>query len=83
MQMAGNWGNEYGSRIGVGNAPKASVDMSSLPNRKQLGCMMKFRAFAATAPLCSQKLSWKNTPSTREKARWRERDTDVTYSGHL
>lgn len=80
LKIVSNWENDYGHRIGVGKV-KASNDMSLLPKRKQLGDIIKFRAFAALSPLCSQKVAWRN--STSENApRWRERDTDITYSGH-
>jgi hypothetical protein len=83
MKATANWENEYGHRIGVGTAPKAKVYANELPSRKQLGDIVKFRAFAALTPLCSQKLAWKSASSmSRDTAKWRERDTDVTYSGH-
>jgi len=82
MKATSNWENEYGLRMGVGTAPKAKVYSDQLPSRKELGSIVKFRAFAALTPLCSQKLAWKNSStSKRETAKWRERDTDVTYSG--
>jgi len=84
MQMSSNWENDYGHRMGVGSGHKVSASASMLPSRIELGVVMKFRAFAALTPLCSQKLSWKSTPSSstvRGTARWRDRDTDVTYSG--
>ncbi len=81
MKATSNWENEYGLRIGVGTAPKAKVLSSELPNRKELCNIMKFRVFAALTPLCSQKVAWKKTSTSQDRAKWRERDTDVTYSG--
>jgi hypothetical protein len=84
MQATANWENEYGHRIGVGTAPKAKVLLDELPPKKELGKIVKFRVFAAITPLCSQKLAWKDSsPATRETAKWRQRDTDITYSGNL
>lgn len=80
LKIVSNWENDYGHRIGVGKV-KASNDMSTLPKRKHLSDIIKFRAFAALSPLCSQKVAWRN-PTSENVLRWRERDTDITYSGH-
>lgn len=83
MMALRNWENDYGHRIGIGTAPRAKVHADELPSRKELGTTVKFRVFAALTPLCSQKLAWKSTATmSRDTAKWRERDTDVTYSGH-
>jgi len=84
MKATANWENEYGHRIGVGTAPKAKVLSDELPPKKDLCSIVKFRAFAALTPLCTQKLAWKGSaPTSRETAKWRQRDTDITYSGNL
>ncbi len=87
LKMTSNWENSFGERIGLGNVTKANIDKEMLPPRKDLGVIMKFRAFAAFTPLCSQKLKWSTAsaaPSTQARgAKWRDRDTDVTYSGRL
>lgn len=80
LKIVSNWENDYGHRIGVGKV-KAFNDMSLLPKRKQLSDIIKFRAFAVLSPLCSQKVAWRNSTS-ENTLRWRERDTDITYSGH-
>ena len=52
-----------------------------LPSRKDLAHILKFRAFAALVPLCSQKVD--TSTNTTVGRSWRQRDTDVTYSGNL
>ena len=82
MKATANWENEYGHRLGIGTAPKAKIQANELPSRKQLSEIVKFRAFTSLTPLCSQKLAWKGASSiSRDTTKWRERDTDVTYSG--
>jgi hypothetical protein len=75
MKMTANWDNVYGQKVGVGVENKVIVDL--LPPRKDLIKFLRFRAFAALVPLCSQKLSSASCGASK----WRERDTDVTYSG--
>ena len=66
LKMCANWDNTYGDMIGVG---KYTTAKTSLPPRKDLAKIMKFHAFAALVPLCAQ------------KGGWRDKDTDITYSG--
>jgi GR25 family glycosyltransferase involved in LPS biosynthesis len=71
-----NWGNEYGSRVGIGGVSRvgkrdASSDEKSIVSRTELQSCLKFRAFCATIPLCSQKVG----------QQWQQRDTDIVYSG--
>ena len=77
LKMCGNWDNKFGDMMGVGKFTKPKT---SLPSRKDLAKIMKFRAFAALVPLCNQRLG---PSSTAEVTRggWRDRDTDITYSG--
>lgn len=85
MKATANWENEYGRLIGVGTAPKAKVHAQDLAFKRKLGDIVKFRVFAALSPLCSQKLAWKEDSSAPDKfgetAKWRQRDTDITFSG--
>ena len=84
LKMFSNWDNVFGERIGVGVTTKVTLDKDSyVPTRKDLGIIMKFRAFAALTPLCSQKLHWSASTESADKnrAKWRDRDTDVEYSG--
>ncbi len=74
LKMTANWDNIYGRKVGLGVNKKAVVDM--LPPRKDLAKILRFRAFAALTPLCSQKLA-----SSSSDDSWRDRDTDITYSG--
>ena len=76
--MCSNWDNRFGDLMGVGNYTKAK---SKLPSRKDLAKIMKFRAFAALVPLCAQKVGTSATPAVSRKGGWRDKDTDVTYSG--
>ena len=72
LKVSSNWENEYGYSIGVGRdarksrraalatAGGATHDVSATTGgvlaRKDLARLMKFRAFAALVPLCSQKV---------------------------
>jgi len=73
LKMTANWDNVFGLKVGLGVNKKAIVDM--LPSRKDLVKILRFRAFVALTPLCSQKLA------SSSKDSWRDRDTDITYSG--
>jgi len=77
MKMCSNWDNVYGHWIGVGKHARA---MSKLPSRKDLSKIMKFRAFAALVPLCEQKVG-KAGGDAGVRVNWRDRDTDIAYSG--
>lgn len=80
LKMCGNWDNTFGDMMGVGKYTTAKTD---LPPRKDLAKIMKFRAFAALVPLCAQKVGTSSTTaaSTTRRGGWRDRDTDITYSG--
>jgi hypothetical protein len=67
--------------IGVGVHSKAVGGEAALPPRKDLCQMLKFRAFAASVPLCSQRVGAGTTLATTGRS-WRQRDTDITYSGN-
>jgi GR25 family glycosyltransferase involved in LPS biosynthesis len=43
--------------------------------------ILKFRAFAALSPLCSQRVQNAKTNTKTERHGWRHRDTDIEYSG--
>jgi hypothetical protein len=75
LMMCANFDNSYGHVLGVGMPSKA---ISDLPSRKDLGQILTFRAFCANAPLCSQRVGLGATNSARN---WRQRDTDIDYSG--
>jgi hypothetical protein len=77
MQMCSNWENEYGQEIGVGMQSRPAA---VLPSRKDLEQILKFRSFCALTPLCSQRVNASSTASARRT--WRQRDTDIVYSGH-
>ena len=85
LKMTSTWDNKFGHRIGVGHKTKVLIDQSQLPSRKELQSIMKFRCFASITPLCSQKLGSSSTISSSEKERvtWRDRDTDITFSGRM
>ena len=78
LKMCANWDNVFGQAIGVGSRSCSSTE---LPSRKDLARILKFRAFAALVPLCSQKVG--TTIDATVGRSWRQRDTDVTYSGNL
>jgi len=86
LKMTSNWDNIYGERVGVGT-PRSTVTSNhgkaGLPSRKEMGDIIKFRAFAALTPLCCQKLEWSSSSASSEQrgAKWRDRDTDISYSG--
>jgi GR25 family glycosyltransferase involved in LPS biosynthesis len=74
-----NWDNVFGQALGIGVHSKPVVEP---PSRKDLAKILKFRAFAAVVPLCSQKVASASlSRATTSQRRWRQRDTDVTFSG--
>lgn len=75
LKMCSNWDNVFGQWIGVGKHARAH---SKLPSRKDLAKILKFRGFAASVPLCAQKVG---STDTMTRVSWRDRDTDITYSG--
>jgi len=64
-------------RKGDGLIPKVPT---TLPDREELHDILKFRSFASRVPLCSQKVG-SRLQDDAPKLGWRERDTDITYSG--
>ena len=74
LKMVSNWDNKFGDNLNVGKK-LMSKEKLALPSRKDLTNIMKFRAFAALVPLCAQK-----TLSSGQGS-WRDRDSDITYSG--
>lgn len=80
FKMVANWDNQLGAGVGIGNKSNAVVDM---PPRKETAQILRFRAYVALAPLCSQKVGGGGGASTaRVSAQsWRLRDTDIEYSG--
>mmetsp|Transcript_5049 Transcript_5049/g.9175 ORF Transcript_5049/g.9175 Transcript_5049/m.9175 type:complete len:192 (+) Transcript_5049:1801-2376(+) len=78
LKMCSNWDNKIGELLGVGKFTKAKT---KLPSRKDLAQIMKFRAFAALVPLCAQKVGSSSTFTLTRDGGWRNKDTDITYSG--
>lgn len=79
LKMCSNWDNSFGEAVGVGFQSKPRVEG---PPRKDLSMILKFRAFAALDPLCSQKVVTGGSGAAGVAGRnWRQRDTDITYSG--
>jgi GR25 family glycosyltransferase involved in LPS biosynthesis len=76
LKMCGNWDNQFGDIMGVGKGGTSHGKVA----RKDLAKIMKFRAFAAVVPLCAQKVG-SSASSTMTRGGWRDRDTDITYSG--
>jgi len=78
MMLEKNWENEYGSRVGIGNVLHpgkrgASSNEKVVVSRNELKTCVKFRAFCASIPLCSQKVGQS----------WQQKDSDIVYSGKL
>eukprot|EP00549_Striatella_unipunctata_P015236 CAMPEP_0118701920 /NCGR_PEP_ID=MMETSP0800-20121206/17560_1 /TAXON_ID=210618 ORGANISM="Striatella unipunctata, Strain CCMP2910" /NCGR_SAMPLE_ID=MMETSP0800 /ASSEMBLY_ACC=CAM_ASM_000638 /LENGTH=397 /DNA_ID=CAMNT_0006602977 /DNA_START=90 /DNA_END=1283 /DNA_ORIENTATION=- len=73
MRMCANFENVYGEGLGVGI--KTSSSCTFLP-RRALVKVLKFRAYCAKSPLVSQEM-WS------QRTNWRERDSDIEYSGGL
>lgn len=76
LKISSNWENGYSFAVGVGREARKSA-------RKDLARLMKFRAFAALVPLCSQKVGTKSQAKNQQRiiAKWRDRDSDIVYSG--
>ncbi len=90
MILTSNWENEFGHRVGVGDAPQKGVDyVRPTLSLKEMKMCIKFRAYCAGVPLCDQKV--RTTTATGASANrqekptqnWRLRDSDITYSGHV
>jgi hypothetical protein len=74
--MFANWDNLFGHalRVGVHSKPVNAPPLA----RKDLRQLLRFRAFAAMVPLCTQKVGGASSTGRN----WRNRDTDITYSGN-
>ena len=72
LKMYSNWDN----RFGAWKKKKEKKKKPKLPSNEDLAKIIKFRAFAALVPLCSQKVA-----TDVRGGSWRDRDTDITYSG--
>mmetsp|Transcript_12902 Transcript_12902/g.30499 ORF Transcript_12902/g.30499 Transcript_12902/m.30499 type:complete len:1175 (-) Transcript_12902:33-3557(-) len=79
LKICANWENKFGDRIGVGKE-HVRTHKAPLPPRKDLVKILKFRAFAALTPLCAQKVD-SSIESTTTRGGWRNKDTDITFSG--
>lgn len=77
MKMCSNWDNVFGQKMGVGTHTNTQVKLPC--SRKELSQFLRFRAFAALNPLCEQK---NNSSSDGSSGGWRNKDTDIVYSGH-
>ena len=80
VKMRDNFANRYGELLGIGRHARAN----HAPTTKDLSKIMKFRAFAAKTPLCTQKQAVAQSKGTRGGGTWRsaKKDSDVEYSGH-
>jgi hypothetical protein len=77
--FSNNWDNVFGHAMGVGVSARPTQD--PFISKDDLKKILRFRAFAATIPLCSQRVgNLADLPSTRRS--WRQRDTDIVYSGN-
>lgn len=84
LSMFSNWDNVFGHALGVGVHAKSFHEPTITV--KELRQVLRFRAFAAAVPLCSQKVGAAATTTTAassadNRRTWRQRDTDITYSG--
>ena len=79
LKMFSNWDNMFGHAMGVGMVQRPGTETTI--SHKDLRSLFKFRAFAAQIPLCSQKVG--QNVSNIGRRNWRQRDTDITYSGNL
>ena len=87
LKMTNNWDNSFGVKLGVGIHAKPKP--SDFPSTDDLSRILSFRAYCAMPPLCSQKVRLSTTATTggavvaptRSGRHWRQRDTDIEYSG--
>lgn len=100
LMFTQNWDNSFGHALGVGVSTKAPLTTttthhpsSSSMTKKEWQQILRFRAFCATTPLCSQRVGLTQEHRTAQtttnlaaatggKSGWRQRDTDIVYSGH-
>jgi len=84
LKMCSNWDNKYGFMVGVGIHSKSKKENLS---RKELVSIIKFRCFAALVPLCHQSMRGRAAVASAKKSQksmsWRDRDTDIVFSGNL
>ena len=90
MILTSNWENEFGHRMGVGDAPQNGSDyVRPVLSMKEIRLCVKFRAYCASIPLCDQKVRTATatgaSASHRDKPvqNWRLRDSDIVYSGNV
>lgn len=82
LMLTSNWDNVFGTAMGVG-VHAASVSNGHFVAKRDLSRILKFRAFCALQPLCSQKVAGRKGKVQGGVGRsWRQqRDTDIVYSG--
>jgi GR25 family glycosyltransferase involved in LPS biosynthesis len=84
LKMTSNWANVFGEHVGVGIQSKPIADPVA---KKDMARILSFRAFCALEPLCSQRVGTVTAAAASVTGRglagraWRQRDTDVQYSG--
>ncbi len=90
MILTSNWENEFGHRMGVGDAPQTGYDyVRPSLSRKEIRLCMKFRAYCAGVPLCDQKVRTATatgasaSQQSKPSQNWRLRDSDIVYSGNV
>jgi hypothetical protein len=103
LLMFGNWDNTFGHMAGVGvharllpttggHSGGDAASSALLPPRKDLTQILRFHAYAAMIPLCSQKVGGGtgeagrgvgggNSAARTAQRNWRQRDSDIAYSG--
>mmetsp|Transcript_4540 Transcript_4540/g.5030 ORF Transcript_4540/g.5030 Transcript_4540/m.5030 type:complete len:94 (+) Transcript_4540:1-282(+) len=93
--MCSNWfdDGEYDFTAISHDPVRVQVHLNSMflnvPSRKVLAQRLKFKCFAALSPLCSQRVGGNSVSSSfpsstaTTSASWRNRDTDITYSGYM
>jgi len=90
MILTSNWENDYGHRMGVGDAPWNGSDcIQTSLSRKEIRMCVRFRAYCASVPLCDQKV--RTATATGASAShhdkpvktWRLRDSDIVFSGNV
>jgi hypothetical protein len=78
LKMTQNWDNSFGVALGVGSHSRPTTEAA--PSRKDLGRILQFRAYCALTPLCSQRVGVSTGGGTEDRS-WRQRDTDIVFSG--
>ena len=68
-----NWKNKLGDELKVGY--NSTPIINDTVSKKRLCQYFNFRNFCALVPLCHQKVDGKGT--------WRDRDSDIVYSGNI